>query len=758
MFSNSLRIKSLGSLLQQANLVSASQIEEALQEQIESNNIRIGKILASRGWIKQETADFFAEQWNSLLSHESKLPLGHYLKEAALLNEEQIKVILLQQKHQRLELRFGTLAVLNGWLKPTTIEFFLNCFYPERPSRLRENYSLDGWSSDDKYSHPLEAMREELLRNQQCDSTHLLNLYQKILLEGEVIFNGSNEQAKLIGLGLVVKDQNKLKVVNKIYRAVFNPCWVDQQLTDLDIYNKIKLKFLRLNEKASLPYRVLTEILAWTGNQPFLVQKLVQILHQSELFIPAGEEAPRIAELVQTHFIENWETQVAADHLKEIRDSFVHNDQCKFPLLARVYQKILLKEKVSPDDFQQETALINLGLVVKEEEQLKVANRIYQKVFNSNWLANELATMVHPSLELKATTTHIEEEEESVVPLFVKDMAKMMWASPSAITNTTDIEPQPILSIKATRIDHDTDNEDKKKNNKSIIVALMLLGASLFSLKFFSQSRQAKIFQEGNELFVQGIYQEAIIKYNQLLKINANYYQAWTNRGYAFAGLKEYQKMLDSCTSATIIETQAVYGWNCQGEALYNLQQYDKAIAAFDKAIALEPKNALFWINKAESLLALKENDQALKVIDEAIKLLDSGKKAQEEEKNQELSVAFTHQGKALWQKKEYERALVAYDQALKYVPDYFTAQRDRSIILRKLKRSDEAVINFNQILNSQKLSSAQKAEIWYYLGLSFIDLSRNQEAISAFDEALNLKPDYQAAIKAQKTILRRAD
>lgn len=233
--------------------------------------------------------------------------------------------------------------------------------------------------------------------------------------------------------------------------------------------------------------------------------------------------------------------------------------------------------------------------------------------------------------------------------------------------------------------------------------------------------------------------------------------------------------MLDSCISATIIDPEAVYAWNCQGEAFYNLKQYEKSIAAFEKAIALEPKEPLFWINKAESLLALEENDQALinqaesllalkgndqalGIIDQAIKLLNSGKEIKEEEKNRELSVAFSHKGKALWQKQEYEIALQAYEQALESDPDYFPAQRNRGIMLQKLKRYDEAIANFNQILNNPQLSSDQQAEIWYYLGVTLMDLSRDQEAIAAFDEALKLKPDYQAAAQAQKIIVRRAD
>ena len=719
---NTLSIEPLGFLLQKADLVSTSQIELALQDQIKSHNLKIGEILARRGWIKQQTADFFAEQWNSLLSQKSKQPLGYYLKEAALLTENQIKTILSQQKQKKvLGLRFGALVVLNGWLKSTTVEFFLNYFYPERPSNLRQNYSLHGWSAD-KLSNPLEAIRENLLTNEQCDSILLLRLYQQILLQGRVTCNGSNEQKELLRLGLVIENENQLKVANNIYQAVFNPCWVDQELRYLDRYSKIKLQLLKLDEKSRLPYLLLTEILSWTGNQPFLIQKLIQILHESESFIPAGEEAKRIEQLVQTRMIANWETQAAANHLKEIRAHFVHNQQCKFPHLAKLYQKILRGVDISAQDSAEETELINLGLVVKEEGKLKVANRIYQKVFNLSWLETELAKVTQPSP--LATTTTIK---------------------PTSVVAQEPLLPPP------TRISSETNNLAIETKAKWLIGAIILFAASLLGLKLFSQSREANIFRQGNELLVRGIHQEAITKYNQLLKINGNYYQAWTNRGYAFAGLKEYQKMLDSCTSATIIETEAVYAWNCQGEALYNLKQYDEAMAAFDKAIALEPKNALFWINKAESLLTLKKNDQALRVIDQAIRLLDSDKKIKEEEKIRYLSVAFSHKGKALGQNQEYKRALKAYDQALNYVPDYFTAQQRRGITLQKLKRSDEALTNFNQILNNPKLTDNQKAEIWYYLGLTLIDLSRDQEAISSFDQALKFKPDYQAAAQAKK-------
>ena len=121
-------IKPLGEILQLADLISIAQIEFALQEQIQNKNMRLGEILALQGWIKQETADFFAQKWSDLLNQKPKQPLGEYLKKAGLLDEYQVKTILCEQK--QMGLRFGELAVQKGWLKPTTINFFLEHIAP----------------------------------------------------------------------------------------------------------------------------------------------------------------------------------------------------------------------------------------------------------------------------------------------------------------------------------------------------------------------------------------------------------------------------------------------------------------------------------------------------------------------------------------------------------------------------------------------------------------------------------------------------
>lgn len=122
-------IPPIGNLLAQAGLITDAQIQVILQDQ-SYNGLRFGEILVLRGWIKPETVDFLVDQWPQLLDEEEKEKLGHCLLKAGLLNESQVKTILKEQWQNGL--RFGAVAVLNGWIKQETVDFFLESLAPER--------------------------------------------------------------------------------------------------------------------------------------------------------------------------------------------------------------------------------------------------------------------------------------------------------------------------------------------------------------------------------------------------------------------------------------------------------------------------------------------------------------------------------------------------------------------------------------------------------------------------------------------------
>jgi serine phosphatase RsbU (regulator of sigma subunit) len=121
--------KTLGELLQEAGLVSPWQIESALQTKMEHPELRIGEIMAQKNLIKPKTADFFAQDLAKAVVAAEKNALGYYLQQAAILEREQIEIILSEQRASGI--RFGTVAVFQGFIKSTTLDFFLTNLFPE---------------------------------------------------------------------------------------------------------------------------------------------------------------------------------------------------------------------------------------------------------------------------------------------------------------------------------------------------------------------------------------------------------------------------------------------------------------------------------------------------------------------------------------------------------------------------------------------------------------------------------------------------
>lgn len=125
----SLEGKLIGEILQDAGLISLTQIEIALADQKDCFALRFGEILVGKGWIKQTTLDFFMERFSSLCRECCSYyhPIEYYLKKADLLNEQEIDSITKEQKRTRLD--FCKIALDKGYLKETTVKFFLENFY-----------------------------------------------------------------------------------------------------------------------------------------------------------------------------------------------------------------------------------------------------------------------------------------------------------------------------------------------------------------------------------------------------------------------------------------------------------------------------------------------------------------------------------------------------------------------------------------------------------------------------------------------------
>ena len=153
-----------------------------------------------------------------------------------------------------------------------------------------------------------------------------------------------------------------------------------------------------LVEIVSNPKGVLKEVLKWTSGHPFLTQWLCQLISTFPLPLHAQHEAEWVAAIVRERIIENWWTQDKQQHLQTIRERILSNEKRSSRLLG-LYQQILHLGKIESDDSLEQMELRLSGLVVKRDGFLRIYNRIYESVFDNNWVEKELA-FVRPYAEL----------------------------------------------------------------------------------------------------------------------------------------------------------------------------------------------------------------------------------------------------------------------------------------------------------------------------------------------------------------------
>ncbi|MEG3895005.1 MULTISPECIES: WD40 domain-containing protein [unclassified Microcoleus] len=208
---------------------------------------------------------------------------------------------------------------------------------------------------------------------------------------------------------------------NRISFAIFgvaspSDLIADKKRTPFNIGHAIDLRGFELHEAQLLvkglesavsnPHAVLKQILAWTSGQPFLTHKICYLAYKASLEtagglvnIPPGTEAFWVDSLVRSHIVNKWESLDEPEHLKTIRDRILRDEQRAGRLLG-IYQQILQSVRAVPqcppvpsDDSREQIELILSGLVEKTQNFLQVKNRIYQEVFDFNWVEKNLISL-----------------------------------------------------------------------------------------------------------------------------------------------------------------------------------------------------------------------------------------------------------------------------------------------------------------------------------------------------------------------------
>lgn len=99
---------------------------------------------------------------------------------------------------------------------------------------LVRSHIIENWESQDQPEH-LRTIRERILNDKQR-AVELLELYQQILHQGQVVAVDNSAETELLMSGLVVKQGDYLQVNNRIYELVFDDRWIEKYVSHPQLF------------------------------------------------------------------------------------------------------------------------------------------------------------------------------------------------------------------------------------------------------------------------------------------------------------------------------------------------------------------------------------------------------------------------------------------------------------------------------------------------------------------------------------------
>merc|ERR1719461_540796 len=126
-----------------------------------------------------------------------------------------------------------------------------------------------------------------------------------------------------------------------------------------------------------------------------------------------------------------------------------------------------------------------------------------------------------------------------------------------------------------------------------------------------------KLKKEGNALFGEGKFADAIDKYSEAIKRNPKDHKIYSNRATAFCKLMRWDAALDDCASAIKIDPLFIKAYIRKGKIQHCLKQYHKALEAYKQAEAIDATVEDLIIAKRDTMMAIQQRNASGQITEE---------------------------------------------------------------------------------------------------------------------------------------------
>lgn len=229
-------------------------------------------------------------------------------------------------------------------------------------------------------------------------------------------------------------------------------------------------------------------------------------------------------------------------------------------------------------------------------------------------------------------------------------------------------------------------------------------------------------------------YAEARTTFQHLTQLDPNSPFAWSRLGRACARAGAVTEALDALSEALRLNEQYAWGWHEKGLILRDNRRFAEALPCFERAAEIDPGRAWYWRHLADTLVTLRRYDDALSAYDRAI-ALEPGE-----------AQAWDRRGFALERLHRFEDAIESYEKAIEAAPMLIWPRLNLIGPLLAEGRRAEALEVSEEAVALVMAGDPQGALPWARKGQILRQLNRHDEAILAYERALNLDPGYARA------------
>ncbi|AJM92793.1 hypothetical protein NPIRD3C_1581 [Nitrosopumilus piranensis] len=130
-----------------------------------------------------------------------------------------------------------------------------------------------------------------------------------------------------------------------------------------------------------------------------------------------------------------------------------------------------------------------------------------------------------------------------------------------------------------------------------------------------------KLFKKGVNLMADEKLEEAIVVFEQALRIDPDNVETLLKLGYARFHIDDHNEALKVYDRILDIDVTNPEAWNLKGLVHYEQKNYSKALDSVEKAIETDPTYGMAWYNKACFLSLLNQVPESLEALKRSIEI-----------------------------------------------------------------------------------------------------------------------------------------